>query len=375
VESEARHHVGAEGDVVRHVVGPIKDTWGEPFVPYGTNAEMQWGSVEHDAYLTSNDRFFVRSQSTTPVIDSTRWRLVVDGPAVRRSIELSYEDLLSLPRATYVRALECAGNGRRYFSAQHGRIPPGTPWGLGAIGVARWSGVRLADVLDLAELRETARFVVPEGLDRERVRRPLPVTKALEDDTLLAFEMNGEPLPVDHGFPVRLIVSGWAAIASIKWLGRIEVSEQPVWTRWNTEVYVLTGGRHRPMDGGHPTPVEEQVVKSALELAWNATIQEGSVIIAGRAWSPEGTITSVEYSIDRGPWMRAPLPEPNLRRAWARFTVPWDATAGSHSIRTRATDDQGATQPEADEWNDHGYLSGGIVEHPVTVTGSRREQP
>ena len=367
MNSDASDHVIEQQSAARHVKGPVKDAPEGTFVPHDANAEMRWGSVEHGAYLTPNDRFFVRSQSTTPIIDAADWRLVVDGPAVARSVELELQDLLALPRATYVRALECAGNGRRFFSAQHGKTPPDTPWGLGAIGVARWTGARMRDVLDLAGLTGRARYVVLEGLDGDRVRRPLPLAKALEDDILVAYEMNGDPLPTDHGFPARAIVSGWAAVASIKWLGRIEVTEEPVWTRWNTELYVLTGGRHKSPDGVHPEPVELQVVKSALELDWNAVIPGGSNVIAGRAWTPDGTIALVEYSIDDGPWKRARLTGPNLRRAWVRFSFTWDAIPGPHSIRTRATDDHGSTQPEREEWNDHGYLFGGIVEHPVTV--------
>ncbi len=140
---------------------------------------------------------------------------------------------------------------------------PGTAWGLGAIGVTRWRGVPLAEVLERAGLRDDAVDVMPvglddpyvaDGIDHGRVRRPLPVGKAL-DDVLLAYEMNGETLPPDHGFPVRLVVPGWIGIASVKWVGRIEVSTARLWSPWNTKWY--------------PRSFSEQVVKSAFELPWD----------------------------------------------------------------------------------------------------------
>ena len=143
---------------------------------------------------------------------------------------------------------------------------PGTAWGLGAIGVTRWRGVALAEVLERAGIRDDAVDVMPvglddryvaDGIDHGRVRRPLPVSKAL-DDVILAYEMNGEVLPPDHGYPVRLVVPGWIGIASIKWLGRLEVATTRLWSPWNTKWY--------------PRSFSEQVVKSAFELPWDATL-------------------------------------------------------------------------------------------------------
>jgi sulfane dehydrogenase subunit SoxC len=151
-----------------------------------------------------------------------------------------------MPSVSIVRALECAGNRRVFFKERQEWEAKGTPWRLGAIGIAEWTGVPLREILELAGLKKSAHEVMPESLDVVRMCRPLPVHKALEEDTLLAFGMNGEVLPPDHGFPARVVVPGWAAVASVKWVGRIYVSEEPLYSPWNTEKYVMTGGRTAP---------------------------------------------------------------------------------------------------------------------------------
>ena len=206
------------------------------------------------------------------MIDATTWRLRVFGSGLRGDgAEFTYQQLRRLPSHTTTQFIECAGNGRSFFASQQGTPAPGTQWTLGAIGVARWRGVRLSEVLERAGIKRNAVDVLPSGLDASvvtggvdygHVRRPLPVSKAL-DDVLLAYEMNGEPLPPDHGFPLRLVVPGWIGIASIKWVGQIEVSDQPLFSPWNTKWYRLTGGDY-PADS---PPITTQVVKSAFELA------------------------------------------------------------------------------------------------------------
>ena len=171
----------------------------------------------------------MRNHTSTPIIDPRTYRLQVFGSGLRRpeGISLSLRDLQRLPSRTIFAAIECAGNGRSFFASQQGTPAAGTQWKLGAIGVARWRGVPLRAVLEHAGVTRRAVDVMPEGLDAEvatngHVRRPLPIGKAL-DDVLLAYEMNGAPLPPDHGAPVRVVVPGWIGIASIKWVGRIEV--------------------------------------------------------------------------------------------------------------------------------------------------------
>jgi DMSO/TMAO reductase YedYZ molybdopterin-dependent catalytic subunit len=271
--------------------------------------------------------------------------------------------------------VECAGNGRSFFTSQQNQSVTGTAWGLGAVGVARWRGVRLSTVLERAGLTRQAVDVMPIGLDADfvtggvnlgPVRRPLPVTKALHD-VLLAYEMNGQPLPPDHGFPVRVLVPSWIGVSSIKWVGGIEVSASPLVSPWNTQFYRLFGPDY-PTDG---TLITRQVTKSAFELGWNATFTLGQRNrLRGRSWSGNGAIRQVEVSTDGGTtWRPARLHEPGLPHAWQRWEFDWlPATAGPQTLRARATDVNGATQPVQAPYNSLGYLFGAIVAHPVTVT-------
>jgi DMSO/TMAO reductase YedYZ molybdopterin-dependent catalytic subunit len=329
---------------------------------HGYNAETRWEALAKTGYLTPNHRFFIRSHTPTPVIDAATWRLRVEGPGVERPLELHYDDVLRLPAVTVTRALECAGNGRAFFAERQGREAPGTPWRLGAIGVAEWTGAPVREVLERAGVKVSAYDVMAESLDGVRMRRPLPVQKAM-DDAILAYAMNGETLPPDHGFPVRVIVYGWAAVASVKWVGRLHVAEGPLYSPWNTEDYVLTGGRF----GERRVPLTTQGVKSALELPWPARLQRGRHVVRGRSWSGSSAISLVEYSIDGGRWRSARLFGPNLPGAWARWRFSWDASPGGHEIRVRASDDAGNVQPDEVEWNDLGYLYDGVVGHPVEV--------
>jgi DMSO/TMAO reductase YedYZ molybdopterin-dependent catalytic subunit len=359
------------------IVKPLPGEW---FYNYGSNAEMRWDSVHGLGYTIPNERFFVRDHTATPIIDGTTWRLRVfgtglrDQPHVDHALELDYETLRSLPSQRATSFVECAGNGRSFFATQQGTPAGGTPWKLGAIGVARWRGVPLSEVLERAGITARAVDVMPQGLDPTvvsngvdsgHVRRPLPVEKAL-DDVLLAYEMNGEQLPPDHGFPVRLIVPGWVGIASVKWVGQLEVSQQPLFSPWNTTSYRLTGPSYPPDE----PPLTEQAVKSAFELAWNADLRAGrSHRLSGRSWSGHAAIRRVEVSTDGGStWQRAHLHGPNLPRAWVRWHFHWhQPAAGRYELLARATDRRGFTQPDSVPFNDGGYLFWAVVKHPVTV--------
>ena len=236
-----------ERTVETHAANPIiKPLPPEEFVDfadgeYGYNAETRWETLAKTGYLTPNERFFIRSHAPTPRLDAATWRLRVEGSGVARPLDLRFEDVLRLPAVTLTRSLECAGNGRAFFAERQGREAPGVPWRLGAVGVAEWTGAPLREVLERAGVKASAHDVMAESLDEVGMRRPLPVEKAM-DDALLVYAMNGGMLPLDHGFPVRLLVPGWAAVASVKWLGRLYVAEGPLYSPWNTEDYVLTGG-------------------------------------------------------------------------------------------------------------------------------------
>ncbi len=339
------------------------------FINFGSNHEMRWEHMTGRGYLVPNELFFIRNHTRTPRIDPSTWRLKIEGSGVRRPLELSYNDILSLPDVSVRRYVECAGNGRSFYEAAYNRRAQGTQWRLGAVGVAEWTGVPLREVLDRAGLKPTAVDVMPEGLDDLRVRRPMSVAKALEPDTLLVYAMNGHPLAPDHGFPVRVLTPGWIGVASVKWVGRVEVSEAPLFSSWNTEAYVLIGPAYTKPAGPALGPIlTGQNVKSAFELGWSAELRAGRQVIRGRSWGPHA-ITKVEYSVDRGvTWQSARLRDASVPGAWVRWEFEWDARPGDHSLRARAADAAGHIQPAGVPFNEQGYLYNAVVGHPVTVT-------
>jgi DMSO/TMAO reductase YedYZ molybdopterin-dependent catalytic subunit len=338
------------------IVKPLPE---DLFIAHDGSAEMRWEAMAGQGYHTPNDRFFVRNHTATPLVDAATWRLRLHGDGLRCPVEFGYDQLRSLPSRTVDTAIECAGNGRRFYGSQQGRTAPGTQWGLGGIGVARWRGVPLRVLLELAGIRQAAVDVLPRGLDAPfehhgHVRRPLPVDKAM-DDVLVAYEMNGEILPPDHGFPARLVVPGWVGIASIKWLGDIEVSTRQLFTPWNTEFY---------------PGLTTQPVKSALELAWNAPLLYGrGQVIRGRSWSGNGRIARVEVSFDGGAtWHRAEHKGAHLTGAWLPWHITWvPRRLGEQVVMARATDETGATQPLRTPHHPFGYHFDAVVRHPVHV--------
>ncbi|MFD9243331.1 sulfite oxidase [Streptomyces sp. NPDC059556] len=347
------------------------------FTVRGTNAEARFDGFGDTGHLTPVDRFFVRNHTTTPVLDAADWRLTLwgDGLHGRSPVHFTYGQLRDLPSVTRTALIECAGNGRSLYTSQQGEQVTGTAWTLGAVGAARWRGVRLADVLRRAGIARDAVDLLPRGLDDPyvsggidygRVRRPLPVAKAF-DDVILAYEMNGEPLPYDHGHPVRLVVPSWVGIASIKWLGDIEVSTRPLSSPWSTDWYRLFGDAH---PAGGSAPISRQTLKSGYQLPFGATLEAGRVHrLTGRAWSAHAPVRTVEVSTDGGThWRRAHLHDTPWRDGWVRWSTPWLPRAtGPATLLSRTTDAAGNTQPERAVHNTQGYLFNAIVRHPVTV--------
>jgi sulfane dehydrogenase subunit SoxC len=208
----------------------VKPLPAEIFIDHGLNQETRLETLR--GYLTPRTHFFVRSHANTPKVDLGTWRLRVEGNAVEQPLTLSFEDLVKLPARSVICYVECAGNGRAFFGEAMGKVASGTQWRLGGIGVAEWTGVPLAAVLEMARVKPgTVRDelnVLVEGVDSVKVSRPMSIAKAMEEDTLLAFAMNGEALPPDHGFPLRAIVPGWVGINNVKWVGRIEVRDRMI---------------------------------------------------------------------------------------------------------------------------------------------------
>ncbi|MGW2593905.1 sulfite oxidase [Streptomyces sp. NPDC001515] len=356
--------------------GIVKPLPPEVFTVRGTNAETNFAALRGTGPLTPADRFFVRNHTVTPRLDAADWRLTVWGDGLAGpAVEFTYDQLRALPSVTRTAFVECAGNARSYYTTQQNQQVSGTAWTLGAIGNARWRGVPLADVLRLAGLTRRAVDVLPRGLDDEvvsdgivlgRVRRPLPVAKAL-DDVLLAYEMNGEPLPPDHGHPVRLIVPSWVGIANIKWLGDIEVSTRPLLSPWNTGLYRLFGPGY-PAEGS--APLTRQTLKSAFEVAPGAEFPAGRrQVLTGRSWSGGAPVRSVEVSTDGGArWHRARLRDVPRAGSWVRWSAEWVPRApGPAVLMARATDRSGRTQPAVSAPNTQGYLFDAVVRHEVRV--------
>ncbi|MEU6391660.1 sulfite oxidase [Streptomyces sp. NPDC046939] len=358
--------------------GIVKPLPADRFTIRGTNAETNFAALAETGHSTPVSHFFVRNHTSTPLIDPATWelRLWGDGLAGGKERTFTLADLKRLPTVTRSAFVECAGNGRSFYASQQGQSVEGTAWTLGAIGSARWRGARLSDVLRLAGIRRDAVDILPRGLDPEyvtadgtnlgRVRRPLPVPKAL-DDVLLAYEMNGAPLPPDHGAPVRLVVPSWVGIASTKWVGDIEVSREPLFSPWNTIFYRLFGAAYPPEGSA---PLTRQTLKSAFELPWNATLPARTGHrLTGRSWSATGTIARVDVSTDAGrTWHRAQLNDTPRRADWVRWSTRWHPTAkGPTELLARATDTTGHTQPATAVHNTQGYLFDAVVRHPVTV--------
>jgi DMSO/TMAO reductase YedYZ molybdopterin-dependent catalytic subunit len=351
----------------------VKPTPPELFVQNGSNLEMRWEALSNRGYLVSNAMFFVRNNNPTPKVDLATWQLRVEGSGVGRSRSFSYDELLSMPSVSVIRAIECAGNGRNFFEKSHGKKVEGTPWNLGGIGVAEWTGVPLREVLQRAGLKRTARDVMAVSLDAKKIQRPFSVEKALAEDTLLVYAMNGDVLPIDHGFPVRVLLPGWVGIAHIKWVESLQVSETPLFSEYNTKRYVLIGKDYPVSEDLKAQGVLGQIlttqkVKSAFELPWDGEISSGKRLVRGRSWSGEGKITTVEVSFDDGKtWRTARLREPNITKAWVRWDLEWDARPGRYGLRARATDDRGNTQPDNIPFNEEGYSHWAVVTHPLKV--------
>lgn len=349
---------------------PLPPAW---FIDHGTNAEMRWDSVDPHNHATPQSRLFVRNHTRTPQIDAASYRLRVfgDGLTDPAGVSLGLSDLKRRFRTVEITSVhECTGNGRSFFDTQQGTKASGTQWTLGAVGTVTWQGVRLRDVLRWAGLRSDAVSVQGVGLDDEyvdkgenlgRVRRPFPIAKAL-DDALLAWGANGEALLPDHGFPLRLVLPGWVGIASIKWLGELEVSTSELTSPWNTRWYNIGG------------PLGVNPVRSAWELPRDAVVPAGrTAVLTGRSWSGAAPIARVDVSTDGGTtWQPARLrPEPGPRtegHGWTRWTHAWRAPEpGRHELLARATDLHGRTQPDVAAFNPNGYFFDAVVRHSVTV--------
>ena len=336
-----------------------------------------------DSWITPTERFYIRNHfSEIPSLNVSRWRLVMEGH-VHHPLDLSLSDILAQPDKEIAATMECAGNSRSYVT------PPaeGLAFGHGAVGTARWRGVPLFLLLNRAGLKETAREVVFTGADYGReeehgialdldYRRSLPLDKALDPETLLAYEMNGEALTPAQGYPLRLMVPRWYGMASVKWLIHIEVRDRPFDGFFQRRRYVfINEGVENSLDREAVTALR---VKSLITSPRHGgIIPPGACTIRGLAWSGQGTVERVEVSTDTGhSWRDASLagePDPN---AWRQWELIWDPPGSGHYILVaRATDSAGHTQPAIIPWNFRGYGNNSIHTIAVEVPTSEDLSP
>ena len=314
-------------------------------------------------------RFYVRNHFHIPNLDASDFRLSIGG-LVERPLSLAMDDLRKMPSQTLVVTLECAGNGRALFD------PPidGEKWNLGAVSTAEWTGVPLTEVLDRAGVRSRAEEVVFRGADTGtvdgcegvRFERSLPIDHARGGEALLAYAMNGEPLPIQHGYPVRLVMPSWYAVASVKWLTEIELVDRPFAGRYQTDKYWYEW----PRDGRIVRePVTLQRVRALItEPAPDQEIRSGDLAVRGVAWSGAAPIARVDVSVEDGHWLEARLVGERKRHSWQWWElITRVERSGPVTLRARATDLAGRTQPECAPWNRLGYGNNSVQQVPVHV--------
>jgi sulfite oxidase len=316
-----------------------------------------------DSWITPVEHFYVRQHMPIPVgVDAATWTLQIEGE-VDSPVTLTLDELRKMPSATVTTVLECAGNGRAFFD------PPvaGIQWEKGAVGNARWTGVRMGDVLKRAGVKPSGRFVTMNGADRGMGQQPdfvrqVPIEKALDPDTVIAYEMNGAPIHPLHGFPLRAIIPGWEGAYSIKWLTNLRVLDKEFDGFWVASGYrypTKTVAPGAPVDPKDMAPLTGLVVKSLITKPLHeAVIAPGKIDVAGFAWAGETDIARVDVSTDHGAtWQPARLVGERAKYAWRRFEYTFQATRPeSYLIMSRATDANGKTQPIMPAWNPSGYL-------------------
>jgi DMSO/TMAO reductase YedYZ molybdopterin-dependent catalytic subunit len=336
-----------------------------------TNLEFPFATL--DSLLTPNDCFFVRNHFPAPKLDPKAWRLKVEG-AVQQPLELTFEELSKMSARTAPITLECSGNGRALL------VPKvkGVPWQLGAVSTAEWTGVPLAAVLDKAGLRDAAVDVILEGADggelqdepkpagMVRFARALPLKKALQPEVLLAHRMNGAVLPENHGFPLRAVVPAWYAVASVKWLTRIIITDRPFHGLYQSVDYSFFQRQN-----GLPVlvPISELNVKAEIaQPVTNEIVPAGKDYrVHGAAWTGDSEVTKVEVTTDGGlAWSEAKLLGNPVRYTWRLWEFIWQRPqSGRYILMARATDRRGRTQPMTRDPDRRNYLVSHVL--PVDV--------
>lgn len=334
-----------------------------------------------DAEITPTEHHFVRNNGHVPERaekrDLTGWKLTIDGE-VEKTLQLTLDSLRRYPTHTRALVLECAGNGRGGFQPS----ASGNQWTLGGVGCALYTGVLLRDVLKDAGVKSSAIYIgyiaedphLSRMPDKEAISRGVPIAKALDEHTMLVWEMNGEPLPALHGWPVRLICPGWPASTSGKWLNRIWIRDRlHDGTKMTGYSYKLpkypvapgTDVREEDMKIIHELPVKSVITNpaSGTEAPVNRV-----VALRGQAWSGFGDVTAMHISYDFGAsWVECSLRKPRNKYAWQRWTAEFRLpTRGYYEIWARATDNTGEMQPMlVPGWNPGGYCNNAM--HRIAI--------
>lgn len=315
-----------------------------------------------DSFITPTDLFYVRSHLPIPTVDASTFALKVGGEA-NSAISLSLDELKKLPPVTVTTTLECAGNGRSFFEP----AVAGVQWEKGAVGTARFTGVRMSEVLKKAGVKTTALNVEMHAADRPLGQMPafvrqVPMAKAMHADTILAWDMNGQPIPQVHGAPLRAIIPGWEGAYSVKWVNQLNLLAKDTDSFWVATAYRYPNRHVAPgaaVDAKDMEPLKGLAVKSLITTPANgASMAPGKVAVAGFAWAGENEVTRVDISIDNGAtWQAARLTGEKAPFAWRRFETDVTATKPqSYLILSRATDSKGNMQPAVAQWNPSGYL-------------------
>lgn len=334
------------------------------------------------SFNTFNKNFFVRHHYSAPTVDIKAWTLTIDGE-VDNTLTLNLDDLKKFEEVKLTTWLQCFGNGRSFF------IPSasGTQWKYGAVGQAIWKGVRMGDVLLKAGLKVGAKHVSAQGYDQPPEGaapfiRSIPLEKALDPNTLLAYEMNSEPLPLLNGFPVRVLAPGWGGSASCKWLRKLTLLKEEFSGNFMQNAYRIPATPVQPGTKVDPkdmiTATREPVNSFFTSHSGGETIKAGAVKLTGVAYSGETAIERIEVSTDGGKtWAAATiLPaavQPGAGQAaylWAQWDFNWNATVGKQSLMVRALDALGRSQPTDQRfipWNPSGYNFNAVQKIDVTV--------
>jgi sulfane dehydrogenase subunit SoxC len=336
------------------------------------NHGMPLEALRHE--ITPLGLHYLLTHYDIPVVDAGSWELAVGG-RVQRELSLSLEDLQARETVTMPITMECAGNGRARLSPR----PLSQPWLVEAVGTAEWTGTPLRGLLEEAGIADGAVEVLFTGLDRgveggveQRYERSLTLAEALGEDVLLAYEMGAEPLPPQHGFPLRLVVPGWYGMTNVKWLERITVLDEPFQGYQQARGY-----RFRQQDDEEGEPVSRMVPRSLMVppgipdfMTRERTVEPGRCTVRGRAWSGLGSIERVEVSDDGGgSWSEARLGPLPSRWAWRSWEWNWDPSEpGAYELCCRATDVSGNTQPLVAPWNLGGYANNEVQRVPVLVS-------